>query len=74
MKKFVNNVDNMLTESLSGFEKAHSDLVLLHLEPNYLTRKTKAENKVAVISGGGAGHEPLHAGFIGKRRLTCLCR
>lgn len=34
MKKFVNNVDNMITESLFGFEKAHSDLVLLHLEPN----------------------------------------
>ena len=73
MKKFVNNVDNMLTESLSGFEKAHSDLVLLHLEPNYLTRKTKAENKVAVISGGGAGHEPLHAGFIGKGMLDAAC-
>ena len=73
MKKFVNNVDNMLTESLSGFEKAHSDLVLLHLEPNYLTRKTKAENKVAVISGGGAGHEPLHAGFIGKGMLDAVC-
>lgn len=73
MKKFVNNVDNMLTESLSGFEKAHSDLVLLHLEPNYLTRKNKAENKVAVISGGGAGHEPLHAGFIGKGMLDAVC-
>ncbi len=73
MKKFVNNVDNMLTESLSGFEKAHADLVSLHLDPNYLTRKDKAADKVAIISGGGAGHEPLHAGFIGKGMLDAAC-
>ncbi len=73
MKKFVNNVDNMLIESLSGFAKAHADLVELHLNPNYLTRKTKATNKVAIISGGGAGHEPLHAGFIGKGMLDAAC-
>jgi dihydroxyacetone kinase-like protein len=73
MKKFVNHVDNMLTESLSGFAKAHADLVSLHLAPNYLTRKTKATNKVAIISGGGAGHEPLHAGFIGTGMLDAAC-
>jgi phosphoenolpyruvate---glycerone phosphotransferase subunit DhaK len=73
MKKFVNHVDNMLTESLSGFAKAHTDVVSLHLEPNYLTRKTKANNKVAIISGGGAGHEPLHAGFIGTGMLDAAC-
>ncbi len=37
MKKFINNVDNMLTESLSGFAAAHHDLVSLHLEPNFVT-------------------------------------
>lgn len=73
MKKFVNDVNNMLTESLSGFAKAHHDLVALQLNPNYLTRKTKAANKVAIISGGGAGHEPLHAGFIGKGMLDAAC-
>lgn len=73
MKKFVNNVDHMLTESLSGFAKAHNDLVSLHLEPNYLTRKNKAKNKVAIVSGGGAGHEPLHAGFIGSGMLDAAC-
>jgi phosphoenolpyruvate---glycerone phosphotransferase subunit DhaK len=73
MKKFVNDVNNMLTESLSGFAKAHNDLVSLHLEPNYLTRKNKAKNKVAIISGGGAGHEPLHAGFIGSGMLDAAC-
>lgn len=73
MKKFLNNVDNMLFESLTGFAKAHTDLVSLQLEPTYLTRKNKAKNKVAIISGGGAGHEPLHAGYIGKGMLDAAC-
>lgn len=73
MKKFVNNVDKMLAESLSGFEKAHRDLVTLQLEPTFLTRHKKSSNKVAVISGGGAGHEPLHAGYIGYGMLDAAC-
>lgn len=73
MKKFMNNVDNILTESLSGFAAAHSDLVTLKLDPNYLTRKNKTENKVAIISGGGSGHEPLHAGYIGYGMLDAAC-
>jgi phosphoenolpyruvate---glycerone phosphotransferase subunit DhaK len=73
MKKFVNQVNNMLEESLLGFEKAHHDLVSLHLAPTYLTRKRKAANKVAVISGGGTGHEPLHAGYIGFGMLDAAC-
>lgn len=73
MKKFINNVDNILVESLTGFAKAHSDLVELHLEPNFLTRADKAINKVAIISGGGSGHEPLHAGYIGYGMLDAAC-
>lgn len=73
MKKFINNINDMLPESLTGFAKAHSELVTLALDPHYLTRKNKAENKVAIISGGGAGHEPLHAGFIGKGMLDAAC-
>ncbi len=73
MKKFTNNVNHMLTESLSGFEKAHQDLVSLQLEPTFITRKHKASNKVAIISGGGAGHEPLHAGFVGTGMLDAAC-
>ncbi len=73
MKKFINNIDNILVESLSGFALAHSNLVNLHLEPNFLTRKTKAQNKVAIISGGGSGHEPLHAGYIGYGMLDAAC-
>lgn len=73
MKKFINKVDDVLVESLSGFALAHNDLVSLHLDPNFLTRKQKASNKVAIISGGGSGHEPLHAGYIGYGMLDAAC-
>jgi len=73
MKKFINAIDDLLVESLSGFAAAHRDLVSLHLEPNYLTRAQKAHNKVALISGGGSGHEPLHNGFIGYGMLDAAC-
>ncbi|MES2548018.1 MAG: dihydroxyacetone kinase subunit DhaK [Pseudomonadota bacterium] len=73
MKKFINHVDNVLVESLSGFASAHGDLVSLHLDPVYITRQNKAKNKVAIISGGGCGHEPLHAGYIGFGMLDAAC-
>jgi dihydroxyacetone kinase-like protein len=73
MKKFINAIDDVLVESLSGFAKAHHDLVTLHLEPNYLVRAQKAQNKVALISGGGSGHEPLHSGFVGYGMLDAAC-
>lgn len=73
MKIFVNDVENLLIESLSGFAKAHHDLVSLKLDPHYVTRAQKAKNKVALISGGGSGHEPLHTGFIGYGMLDAAC-
>jgi dihydroxyacetone kinase-like protein len=73
MKKFINNVDDILLESLTGFAAAHHDLVRLHLNPNYLVRANKAGNKVALISGGGSGHEPLHSGFVGYGMLDAAC-
>jgi dihydroxyacetone kinase-like protein len=73
MKKFINNVDDLLVESLSGFASAHRDIVSLNLDPNYLVRAKKAENKVALISGGGSGHEPLHSGFVGYGMLDAAC-
>jgi dihydroxyacetone kinase-like protein len=69
----MNQPDTMLTESLQGFAAAHADLVALHLEPNYLVRAKKAQNKVAVISGGGSGHEPLHSGLLGYGMLDAVC-
>ena len=73
MKKFMNNPDDLLAESLSGFALAHQALVELQLNPHFITRKVKATNKVAIISGGGSGHEPLHAGYIGYGMLDAAC-
>ena len=73
MKKFINKIDDILSESLAGFAAAHSDLVHLYQNPNFLMRKNKAQNKVAIVSGGGSGHEPLHAGFIGYGMLDAAC-
>ncbi len=73
MKKFINKVDDIVTESLSGFATAHSDLVTLHLDPNFLTRNNKAQNKVAIISDGCSGHEPLHTSYIGYGMLDVAC-
>lgn len=73
MKKFINKIDDVLVESLSGFAGAHQDLVKLSLDPNFLTRQQKAVKKVAIISGGGSGHEPLHAGYIGYGMLDAAC-
>ena len=73
MKKFVNDVSQLLIESLQGMSVAHSDLIALHQDPLYVTRKELAKSKVALISGGGAGHEPLHCGLIGKGMLDAAC-
>ncbi|MCY4459252.1 MAG: dihydroxyacetone kinase subunit DhaK [Albidovulum sp.] len=74
MKKLINGIDDVLSESLRGFGLAHSDLVEVSLEPRYVARKAKArDGKVALISGGGSGHEPLHAGFVGAGMLDAAC-
>ena len=74
MKKFVNKVDNILKESLSGFGKAHPDIIKVNLSPDFIFRANKASNsKVALISGGGSGHEPLHGGFVGHGMLDAAC-
>jgi phosphoenolpyruvate---glycerone phosphotransferase subunit DhaK len=73
MKKFVNDVESLLQESLQGLAGAHNDLLTLHLDPTFVTRKVPAKNKVALISGGGSGHEPLHCGFIGQGMLDAAC-
>lgn len=73
MKKFINAVDDVLTESLQGIATAHQDLVTLHLDPAYVLRASKPRKKVALVSGGGSGHEPLHAGFVGYGMLDAAC-
>ncbi len=73
MKKFINVTDNMLTESLDGFAAAHADIVTLGAEHKFVRRRALKPGKVALISGGGSGHEPLHAGFVGHGMLDAAC-
>ena len=49
MKKFINNVEDILTESLNGFALSHSDILKIHLNPNFITRAGKSkEGKVSL--------------------------
>jgi len=73
VKKFINSVDTMLGESLDGFAAAHSDIVALGAERKFVRRRALSPHKVALISGGGSGHEPLHAGFVGTGMLDAAC-
>lgn len=74
MKKLINHVDTVLEEALTGFAQAHADIIELHHQPYFVTRKHPVTSeKVTLISGGGAGHEPLHSGFVGKGMLDAAC-
>ena len=73
MKKFMNGLDAMLGESLDGFAAAHADIVTLGGGHKFVRRRTLRPGKVALISGGGSGHEPLHAGFVGTGMLDAAC-
>lgn len=73
LKKLINKVDDVLAESLMGFVAAHDDLVKAHPEVKAVLRVGDPKAKVAVISGGGSGHEPLHGGFVGYGMLDAAC-
>lgn len=73
MKKLINDVDNMLAGQLAGLTAAHPSLVL-HRDPVFVTRAdAPVAGKVALLSGGGSGHEPMHAGFVGQGILDGAC-
>ncbi|TMH12504.1 MAG: dihydroxyacetone kinase subunit DhaK [Betaproteobacteria bacterium] len=73
MKKFINDIDSVMRESLGGLVEAHADLLRVEFEPTFVARAQRATNKVALLSGGGSGHEPLHAGFVGRGMLDAAC-
>ena len=73
MKKLINSLDTVLAESLDGFATVHQDIVQLGEERKYVRRRVLKPGKVALISGGGSGHEPLHAGFVGLGMLDAAC-
>ncbi|PSJ56982.1 dihydroxyacetone kinase subunit DhaK [Kumtagia ephedrae] len=73
MKKLINSVDTVLTESLDGFAAAHADILALGGGHKFIRRRSLKPGKVALISGGGSGHEPLHGGFVGHGMLDAAC-
>jgi dihydroxyacetone kinase-like protein len=72
MKKLINRVEDIVNEATLGLGLAHPDLLRVQLEPRYIARKEPKE-KVALISGGGSGHEPLHGGYVGMGMLDAAC-
>ena len=73
MKKLLNKVDDAVVESLAGMRAAHGDLIRLLPEYKTVIRADAPNAKVAVISGGGSGHEPLHCGCVGFGMLDAAC-
>ncbi len=74
MKKLINKPEDVVMESLEGLAAAHGDLIKVYFQPNYVTRAdAPVAGKVVVLSGGGSGHEPLHAGYVGRGMLDAAC-
>lgn len=74
MKKLINKPEDVVRESLIGMAAAHADLIKVHFDPTFVYRAdAPVSNKVAVISGGGSGHEPMHGGFVGMGMLDAAC-
>ena len=73
MKKLMNSADTLVADWLDGFSAAHSDIVVMAPGRKFVRRRQPALGKVALISGGGSGHEPLHVGFVGRGMLDAAC-
>ena len=74
MKKLINSPEHVVIDALRGMEAAHGDLLSVHYDPHYITRRASAAKpKVGVLSGGGSGHEPMHGGFVGMGMLDAAC-
>ncbi len=74
MKKIINDPETVVQDALRGMQAAHPDLLTVHLDPAVVVRAdAPVRGKVAIISGGGSGHEPLHGGFVGRGMLDAAC-
>ncbi len=70
---FVNSATTFVADALRGLVASTADIAW-HADPGFLTRKEPLKSgRVALLSGGGSGHEPMHAGFIGAGMLTGVC-
>lgn len=74
MQKLINDPGHLVQESLEGFAAAHAELLEVSFDPDIVTRRdAPVVGEVALLSGGGSGHEPLHAGFVGPGMLHGAC-
>ncbi|MDB5077104.1 MAG: dihydroxyacetone kinase, DhaK subunit [Chloroflexi bacterium] len=74
MKKLLNRVEDLVPEAISGMVAAHPDLLRADLPLKLiLRREPRRPGKVAIVSGGGSGHEPLHGGYVGVGMLDAAC-
>ncbi len=74
MKKLINAPDDVVREALEGMEAAHGDRLRVSYDPAYVVRAdAPVAGKVGIVSGGGAGHEPMHGGFVGPGMLDAAC-
>lgn len=70
MKKIINKPENIVTEMLDGLAYVHNDLVHRVEGFDIIARNEQVAGQVGLISGGGSGHEPAHAGFVGDGMLS----
>jgi dihydroxyacetone kinase-like protein len=73
MKKLINAVEDVVNESLAGFCAVHADIVRIGEQAPFVQRRQLKPGKVALLSGGGSGHEPLHGGLVGHGMLDAAC-
>ena len=73
MKKFKNSTHSLVQDSLKGLAEVHADILSVHFDPTYVIQRDGTPGRVAVISGGGSGHEPLDVGYVGQGMLTAAC-
>ena len=74
MKKLINAADAVVADALAGMAAAHPNALRVDLGRRIVYRATpKDEGRVAIVSGGGSGHEPLHGGFVGTGMLDAAC-
>ncbi len=73
MKKLINSPDSVVRDALHGMAAAHPDL-RINYDPDFIVRAdAPVQGKVAIVGGGGSGHEPMHGGFVGRGMLHAAC-
>ncbi|EXJ23477.1 Phosphoenolpyruvate-dihydroxyacetone phosphotransferase, dihydroxyacetone binding subunit DhaK [Alkalibacterium sp. AK22] len=70
MKKIINQPDQVVDQMLDGLSFAYDSIVMRLPQTTVIARKYQKNGKVGLVSGGGSGHEPSHAGFVGRGMLS----